>query len=395
MAKPFATRLHGVGSGGAPAAGLARRGGPGGADAGRRLDRSRQAVGPGPIGEAERGQGVGGGTATFPCFQPERLDAAAPCGLGRPAARSFALVVAYGQILRDDFIARPRLGTLNLHASLLPRYRGRLADPDGGRLRRNGDRNVSHADRSRARRRAGGRCGTGCDRAARYRGGRGGQAGRRRRAPSGAHAARLLAGRTFLSQNRPRARPICRRLERADGVLDFSRPAATLAARVNGLHPWPSVTVEISGTPVRVGLADAIEGSGSAGAVVGADANGLLVGTGSGTPSPTPDAAPGRTHAGWSGIPPRLHGPCGHRSAVAAHAGACRAPTVPALNAIHMPLVFERAFANSRADAWPVRFPPSCACVRHHCRCDGVQPAGPVRTGRHAGGRPWALPAPE
>jgi methionyl-tRNA formyltransferase len=35
-----------------------------------------------------------------------------------------SLVIAYGQILGDAFIEAPRLGTLNLHASLLPRYRG-------------------------------------------------------------------------------------------------------------------------------------------------------------------------------------------------------------------------------------------------------------------------------
>jgi methionyl-tRNA formyltransferase len=35
-----------------------------------------------------------------------------------------SLVMAYGHILRDAFIATPRLGTLNLHTSILPKYRG-------------------------------------------------------------------------------------------------------------------------------------------------------------------------------------------------------------------------------------------------------------------------------
>ncbi len=34
------------------------------------------------------------------------------------------LVMAYGHILRDDFIGTPRLGMVNLHTSVLPRYRG-------------------------------------------------------------------------------------------------------------------------------------------------------------------------------------------------------------------------------------------------------------------------------
>jgi methionyl-tRNA formyltransferase len=32
--------------------------------------------------------------------------------------------MAYGHLLREEFIAVPRLGTLNLHTSLLPKYRG-------------------------------------------------------------------------------------------------------------------------------------------------------------------------------------------------------------------------------------------------------------------------------
>lgn len=35
-----------------------------------------------------------------------------------------AAVVSYGQILKDEFLAIPRLGCFNLHASLLPRHRG-------------------------------------------------------------------------------------------------------------------------------------------------------------------------------------------------------------------------------------------------------------------------------
>ena len=34
------------------------------------------------------------------------------------------VVVAYGQILRADVLESPRLGCLNVHASLLPRWRG-------------------------------------------------------------------------------------------------------------------------------------------------------------------------------------------------------------------------------------------------------------------------------
>ena len=63
-----------------------------------------------------------------------------------------------------------------------------------------------------------------------------------------------------------------------------SAPAHVLAARINGLHPWPSVSMDVAGTPVKLGLADALEGAsqGAEGTVAGSDANGLLISAGSG-----------------------------------------------------------------------------------------------------------------
>src|SRR4051812_31190271 len=53
----------------------------------------------------------------LPVLQPEKLT---PDVRGQLAALTpdVALVMAYGHILRDDFIGTPRLGTLNLHTSI-------------------------------------------------------------------------------------------------------------------------------------------------------------------------------------------------------------------------------------------------------------------------------------
>jgi methionyl-tRNA formyltransferase len=60
----------------------------------------------------------------LPIYQPERIrDAEALTRIGE-AAPDLAIVVAYGQILPSSVITLPRLGTLNVHASLLPRHRG-------------------------------------------------------------------------------------------------------------------------------------------------------------------------------------------------------------------------------------------------------------------------------
>ena len=59
----------------------------------------------------------------LPVHQPEKLT---PDELTRLKGYQpdVALIMAYGHILRQDFIDAPRLGTLNLHTSLLPKYRG-------------------------------------------------------------------------------------------------------------------------------------------------------------------------------------------------------------------------------------------------------------------------------
>src|SRR3954464_734571 len=59
----------------------------------------------------------------LPVFQPEKLTDEVRAQLQAFAA-DLGLVMAYGHILRDEFIGTPRLGMLNLHTSLLPHYRG-------------------------------------------------------------------------------------------------------------------------------------------------------------------------------------------------------------------------------------------------------------------------------
>ena len=60
----------------------------------------------------------------LPLYQPERIrDDAAQAHI-RAIGADVMVVVAYGQILPASLLGAPRLGTLNVHASLLPRHRG-------------------------------------------------------------------------------------------------------------------------------------------------------------------------------------------------------------------------------------------------------------------------------
>jgi methionyl-tRNA formyltransferase len=216
-------------------------------------------------------------------FQPEKLEPSSLAALSALRA-DVTLVVAYGHILREEFISVPRLATLNLHASLLPKYRG--ASPI--------QTAVAAGDRQ-----------TGMTLMRIVRELDAGPAADEERVPIApldtaadveaalSHSAVPLIARSlpllargelaFHAQDHARA-SFCRRLVKADGVLDFSAPAPVLAARINGLHPWPSVSVEIAGDSIKLGLSDAIEGGSpdGPGTVVGSDGEGLLVSAGAG-----------------------------------------------------------------------------------------------------------------
>jgi len=217
----------------------------------------------------------------LPVYQPEKIGEDVRAQLAALNA-DVSLVMAYGHILKQDFIDTPRLGTLNLHASLLPKYRGASpiqtsiasGEPETGvslmRIVRQLDAGpVADVERVAI--------------------------GPRDTALEIEHTLaaacvpllvrtlpRLAAGElTFVEQNHATA-TFCRRLVKDDGRLDFNAPATELAARINGLFPWPACSVEMSGQPVKIGLADVVAGEAGPGVVAGADAEGLLVGTGTG-----------------------------------------------------------------------------------------------------------------
>jgi methionyl-tRNA formyltransferase len=227
----------------------------------------------------------------LPVLQPERIGAP-ECQLLAGFAPDLVLVMAYGHILKPDFIAAPRLGTLNLHTSVLPKYRGAspiqtaiaggetatgvtlmriVPELDAGPVADLEQVPIAPLD-------------TATDVEARL-----AQACVSLLARA---LPRLAAGRQEFTEQEAAAATFCRRLDKADGGLDFTSPAAVLAARINGLMPWPGCTVEINGQIVKFGLADSLpakdtghllddQGSGP-GFVLGIDGEGLLVGTGQG-----------------------------------------------------------------------------------------------------------------
>jgi methionyl-tRNA formyltransferase len=203
----------------------------------------------------------------LPVHQPEKLTLDTQAELATYQA-DLGLVMAYGHLLREAFIATPRLGMVNLHASLLPAYRGASPIQCAVALgeRRTGVsfmRIIRELDAGAVADSEGVSIGS-KDTALDVEAGIAAAC-----VPLVARALPRLAAGTleFVEQDRTKA-SFCRRLEKEDGHLDFAVPAAVLAARINGLFPWPACSVMIGGQPVKFGLGEVESGGAGLGIVV-------------------------------------------------------------------------------------------------------------------------------
>ena len=63
-------------------------------------------------------------TYNIPVYQPEKLRDSTALALLEELAPELIVVAAYGRILPDEILALPPRGCINVHSSLLPKYRG-------------------------------------------------------------------------------------------------------------------------------------------------------------------------------------------------------------------------------------------------------------------------------
>jgi methionyl-tRNA formyltransferase len=226
----------------------------------------------------------------LPVLQPEKLTEEVRLQLAGFDA-DLSLVMAYGHILRDEFIATPRLGTVNLHASILPKYRG--ASPIQTAIA-NGEKETGVSFMRIVRRLDAGPVAdvervaiTPLDTALEIEAKMAASCVPLLRRTLPALSAGLLE---FLPQDDASA-TYCRRLVKEDGGLNFAASASVLAARINGLFPWPACSVEVNGQSVKIGLADVVSeepgiektiSPAQPGEVLAMDVEGLRVETGQG-----------------------------------------------------------------------------------------------------------------
>lgn len=195
----------------------------------------------------------------LPVMQPERLKAPEAMEQLRQWSPDLIVVAAFGQILRPDVLDLPKFGCINVHASLLPRWRG--AAPIQAALLSGDDQTGVTILRMDA----------GVD--------TGPLLGQREEPIlaedyAGSLSQRLARlGAELLIETLPgylsgeiQPRPqddsqatYAPMLKKEDGILDFTLPAVELARRVRAFNPWPGAFFYQEGQPLKVYRAMVIE----------------------------------------------------------------------------------------------------------------------------------------
>jgi methionyl-tRNA formyltransferase len=192
--------------------------------------------------------------------QPVKVRNGALAAVIASARPEVAVVAAYGRILPADALAAPRLGCLNVHASLLPKLRGAAPAqwavaqrmPESGVTIMQMDEGLDTGDIRLQKRLALAPDETGASLLAKL-------------GPLGAsaltEALQLLEQgalpRTPQDHSQATLAPI---LSREDGKLDWARNAFDLDARRRGFTPWPGVWTTVRGQVLKIHDAKPIDG---------------------------------------------------------------------------------------------------------------------------------------
>ena len=215
-------------------------------------------------------------------FQPEDITAPRFGSLVRELRPDMIAVVAYGKMFPPDLLKAPPAGCVNVHASLLPAYRG--AAPVNwavaGGERETGvttmlmDEGMDTGDILLAK-----KIGIGEEETA-------GELSRR----LSVEGARLLLETVDLMEKggiSPRRQDerfatYAPRLSRNDGKIDWTRDASEIRNLVRGMNPWPCAHTTLRGKTLKIFEAEAVSGKGKPGEIAAVGKRGLDVAAGEG-----------------------------------------------------------------------------------------------------------------
>jgi len=183
-----------------------------------------------------------------------------------------AVVVAYGMILPQAILDAPKLGCFNLHASLLPRWRGAApinraimaGDPETGVMVMKMDVGLDTGDVAMAERTAISDAMTAADL-------------HEALAPLGADLmvramGALERGRLQLTRQSEVGVTYAAKIEKAEARIDWNKPARAALRHIHGLSPFPGAWCEMAGegqlARVKILRCEMIDRSGAPGDVL-------------------------------------------------------------------------------------------------------------------------------
>ena len=187
-----------------------------------------------------RGMKVIAAEHSVPVHQPESINTPEGVTMLQALAPDLLVVAAYGQILKPEVLGVPRVGAINVHASLLPKYRGAApiawaiyhGEIETGvtiiRMSAGLDAGEMLAQASSL---------IGPDETA-------GEV-EARLSHVGADlalgvVARMAAGPVTGTIQNPALVTRAPKLKKQDGVIDWARPAFCVYGQVRAMHPWPT-----------------------------------------------------------------------------------------------------------------------------------------------------------
>lgn len=220
--------------------------------------------------------------AGIPVFQPENFREEESVQQLRALQPDICAVVAYGRILPQKVLDVPKRGCINIHASVLPKYRGsapyQWAVLDG--LEETGvtamylTREMDAGDIIDVSRTPIGENETAGELLDRL-------------AVLGADLLSKTLSRFAQGEIEGTAQDASQvsyapMLDKSMSPIDWTKTARQVHNHVRGLHPWPVATTEIQGKLFKVHATRVAEGSGEPGQILGLTKTGLLVACGEG-----------------------------------------------------------------------------------------------------------------
>ena len=220
--------------------------------------------------------------AGIPVFQPENFREEAAVEELKALRPDVCAVVAYGRILPQSVLDVPEKGCINIHASLLPQYRGsapyQWAVLDGqketGVSAQYMARKMDAGDVIDVSKTAIGEnetAGELLDRLAVL------GAGLLSKTLS-----RLQAGAVPATPQDEEAVTFAPMLDKSMCPIDFTKTAQQVHNHVRGLHPWPVATMELQGKVFKIHATAIVDGTGEPGQILGLTKTGLRIACGEG-----------------------------------------------------------------------------------------------------------------